>query len=320
MAVKDQKITSKYAIYNGDSCEVLKTMPDKSIDLSIFSPPFADLYCYSDNPADLGNCKTYEEFFQHFGFIIKELARITKPGRLCAVHCIDIPAMKERDGYIGLKDFPGDIIRAFTAAGMIYHSRVTIWKDPLIEATRTKALGLMHKQLCKDSTRSRVGIPDCVLVFRADGENAVPVEHKQGLTRFCGSEDPGGEGIKRSHNIWRAYASPIWMDIRQTNTLDARCARDAEDEKHLCPLQLDTIERLCVLYSNPGEVVLTPFMGVGSEVYGAVLNGRRGVGIELKPAYYRQAVKNLAQVETATDDGADLFAGAAQPEGEADAE
>jgi len=292
MAVMDQVITDRYAIYNGDSCEVLTTLPQSSVDLSIFSPPFADLYCYSDNPADLGNNKTYAEFFAHFGFIIRELVRVIKPGRICAVHCIDIPAMKERDGYIGLKDFPGDIVRAFQDAGFIYHSRHIIWKDPLIEATRTKALGLMHKQLCKDSIMCRAGLPDYLLAFRAPGDNATPITHPDGLQAYCGRNDPGGEGEKRSHNIWRAYASPVWMDVRQTRTLDARKARDPDDEKHLCPLQLDVIERACVLWSNPGEVVLTPFMGVGSEVYGAIVNGRRGVGIELKPSYYRQAVKN----------------------------
>jgi DNA modification methylase len=205
---------------------------------------------------------------------------------------------KGRDGYIGIRDFPGDLIRAFEAAGWIYHSpRVTIWKDPLIAATRTKALGLLHKQLCKDSTKSRTGIPDYLIAFRKPGENQTPVSHGEGLTKYCGSDDPKGEGIKRSHNIWRAYASPVWMDIRQTLTLDYRSARDPEDEKHLCPLQLDVIERAVVLWSNPGEVVLTPFMGVGSEVYGAVQNGRRGVGIELKPSYYRQAVRNLASLD-----------------------
>lgn len=303
MAVRDQVIKERYALYNGDSCEVLRTMPNASIDFSVFSPPFADLYCYSDSPSDLGNCRTYDEFFRHFGFIISEIVRVTKPGRLCAVHCIDIPAMKERDGYIGLKDFPGDIIRAFQSSGMIYHSRHAIWKDPLIEATRTKALGLMHKQLCKDSTACRSGLPDYLLAFRALGENAIPVTHPNGLTKYCGRTDPGGEGIKRSHNIWRAYASPVWMDIRQTHTLDARKARDPEDEKHLCPLQLDVIERACVLWSNPGDVVLTPFMGVGSEVYGAVMNGRRGIGIELKPSYYAQAVKNLAECKPELDQG-----------------
>jgi len=297
MAVKEQEIKDRYALYNGDACEVLKSIPDAKIDFSIFSPPFADLFCYSDSPADLGNCGSYDEFFTHFGFIISELVRVVKPGRLCAVHCIDIPAMKERDGYIGLKDFPGDIIRAFQAAGFIYHSRHVIWKDPLIEATRTKALGLMHKQLCKDSTRCRAGLPDYLLAFRTPGENTIPVAHEEGLSKYCGRKDPGESGVKRSHNIWRAYASPVWMDIRQTLTLDAKKARDPEDEKHLCPLQLDVIERAVVLWSNPGEVVLTPFMGVGSECYGAVLNGRKAIGIELKSSYYAQAVKNLASIE-----------------------
>jgi len=299
MAVRDQVQTEEYAIYNGDCVTVMGTLPDASVDFSIFSPPFADLYCYSDNPADMGNCGTYAEFFDHFAFVISELVRLTKPGRLVAVHCIDIPAMKERDGYIGLKDFPGDIIRHFQDAGFIYHSRHVIWKDPLIEATRTKALGLMHKQLCKDSSRCRAGLPDYLLAFRVPGENAVPVSHEGGLSKYCGCKDPGESGVKRSHNIWRAYASPVWMDIRQTLTLDARKARDPEDEKHLCPLQLDVIERACVLWSNPGEVVLTPFMGVGSECYGAVINGRRAIGIELKPSYYKQAVRNMAAIESA---------------------
>lgn len=298
MAVNDQTITDDYALYNGDSCEVLKSLPDNSVDFSIFSPPFADLYCYSDSPNDLGNCRSYDEFFQHFGFIIAELARVIKPGRLCSVHCIDIPSMKERDGVIGLKDFPGDIIRAFCAAGFIYHSRHVIWKDPLIEATRTKAIGLMHKQLCKDSAMSRSGLPDYVLTFRVEGENQNPITHDDGIMDYVGKDDPGGEGIKRSHNIWRAYASPVWMDIRQTRTLDARKAREADDDKHLCPLQLDVIERCIVLWSNPGEVVLTPFLGVGSEAYVAVQQGRKAIGIELKPSYYRQAVKNCAQAKS----------------------
>lgn len=306
MAILDQVITDRYAIYNGDCCEVLATLPDDSMDFSIFSPPFADLYCYSDNDADLGNCGSYEEFFQHFGFVIANLCRVIKPGRLCAVHCIDIPAMKERDGYIGLKDFPGDIIRAFDAAGFIYHSRHAIWKDPLIEATRTKAIGLMHKQLCKDSAMSRAGLPDYLLAFRVPGENAVPIAHPEGLSKYAGKNDPGETGVKRSHNIWRAYASPVWMDIRQTLTLDAKAGRDPEDEKHLCPLQLDTIERAITLWSNPGETVLTPFLGVGSEVYGAVSLDRKGVGIELKPSYFAQAKKNIASIQKL--ETADFFA------------
>lgn len=293
MAISNQLISDNYAIYNGDCCEVLESIPNESIDFSIFSPPFADLYCYSDNDADLGNCRTYDEFFDHFGYVINQLRRVVKSGRIVAVHCVDIPAMKERDGYIGLKDFPGHIIQAFEKSGFIYHSRHTIWKDPLIEATRTKALGLMHKQLCKDSSMSRSGLPDYLLAFRIPGDNSTPITHPDGLVRYAGADDPGGSGEKRSHNIWRRYASPVWMDVRQTLTLDARKARNPEDEKHLCPLQLDTIERAITLWSNEGETVLTPFMGVGSEVYSAIMLNRRGVGIELKPSYYLQAEKNV---------------------------
>ena len=295
MAVKDQIVKKEYALYNGDCCQVMPQFPNESMDFSLFSPPFADLYCYSDSPNDLGNCRNYDEFFRHFEFVVTELHRMMKPGRIVAVHCIDIPAMKERDGYIGLKDFPGDIIRTFQRREFIYHSRHTLWKDPLIEATRTKALGLMHKQLCKDSAMCRSGLPDYLLAFRKRGENQKPIAHPNGLRKYVGSEDPGGDGVGRSHNVWRAYASPVWMDIRQTLTLNKGFAREEKDEKHICPLQLDVIERACVLWSNPGEVVFTPFAGVGSEVYGAVINGRRGIGIELKPSYYKQAVRNLAE-------------------------
>lgn len=300
MAIITQNIQERYAIYNGDCIEVMKSLPTGKIDMALFSPPFADLYCYSDSPRDLGNCKSYEEFFCHFGFVAEQLARLIKPGRHCVVHCMDIPAMKERDGYIGIKDFSGDIIRLFQKRGFIYHSRHTIWKDPLIEATRTKAIGLMHKQLQKDSTRSRAGLPDYLLCFRNAGENQIAVTHNEGLKSYAGSKDPtkGLSGIQISHNIWRAYASPVWMDIRQTKTLNAKAGRDPDDEKHLCPLQLDTIERACVLWSNPGEVILTPFMGVGSEVYGALINGRRAIGIELKSSYYRQAESNLRELAT----------------------
>lgn len=310
MAVVKQEITDQYALYNGDCCEVLQSLPDACIDFSVFSPPFADLYCYSDSANDLGNCAGYDEFFEHFAFVIAQLRRVIKPGRSVAVHCMDIPAMKERDGYIGIKDFSGNLARAFTDQGFIYHSRHTIWKDPLIEATRTKALGLMHKQLQKDSIMSRSGLPDYLLCFRNPGENAVPVAHPDGLTKYAGHADVIGAatGIKKSHNIWRAYASPVWMDIRQTNTLNGRAARDVADEKHVCPLQLDVIERACVLWSNPGETVLTPFMGVGSEVYGAVLNARRGVGIELKTAYYDQAVRNVVSALHARGEEDSLFA------------
>lgn len=295
MDIMNQKIDERYAIYNGDSCEVINGIPDESVHFSVFSPPFADLYCYSDSDQDLGNCKDYDTFFEHFAFIVRGLKRIMKQGRIVAVHCMDIPAMKERDGYIGIKDFSGDLIKAFQNEGFIYHSRTTIWKDPLIEATRTKAIGLMHKQLCKDSVMSRCGLPDYMLAFRKAGENKIPIEHDEGLKEYAGSNKIK-DGV-RSHEIWRAYASPVWMDIRQTNTLNARIARDDQDEKHVCPLQLDTITRCIQLWSNPNEVVFTPFMGVGSEVYGALINGRKGIGIELKESYYRQAVKNCEQAK-----------------------
>lgn len=307
MAIKTQTITDNYALYHGDCIDVTSAFPDNSIDMALFSPPFADLYCYSDLPEDMGNSNGYAQFFDHFSFLTEQLFRILKPGRLCIVHCIDIPAMKERDGYIGLKDFPGDIIKNYTSNGFIYHSRHVIWKDPLIEAVRTKALGLMHKQLMKDSSMCRAGLPDYLLAFRKPGENATPITHTEGLTRYAGSKDPGGVGLSRQHNIWRSYASPVWMDIRQTNTLNAKSARDSKDEKHICPLQLDVIERACVLWSNPGEVVLTPFMGVGSECYGAVINGRKALGIELKESYYNQAVRNLAEAKLEGTEDAMLF-------------
>jgi DNA modification methylase len=290
----DQQHAENYSVYNGDSMDVMDQLPPASIGFSVFSPPFVDLFCYSSSERDLGNCANYDAFFVKFGEMAAKFARVMKPGRIVAVHCIDIPAMKERDGYIGLKDFHGDIIKAFQAAGFIYHSRTTIWKDPLIEATRTKAIGLMHKQLCKDSAISRCGLPDYMLAFRLPSVNDEPITHPEGLTEYYGSADPESKGGNRSHNIWRAYASPVWMDIRQTKVLSHRGARDEKDEKHLCPLQIDTIARVIALWSNPGDIVFTPFMGVGSEVYQAVAMGRKGIGCELKPSYYRQAVKNVA--------------------------
>jgi DNA modification methylase len=294
-----QTIEDEYAMYHGDSCQALKGLPDASVGLSVFSPPFAELYSYSDNLEDLGNSDDYNQFFEHFDFIISQLLRVTKPGRHVVIHCIDIPAMKQRDGYIGLKDFPGDIIRAFQKHGFIYHSRHVIWKDPLVEATRTKALGLAHKQIVKDASMCRAGLPDYLIAMRAPGDCHEPVTHPDGFTRYVGNQDPGGVGVKRSHFIWRAYASPVWMDVRQTRTLNVRQARDDRDEKHICPLQLDTIERCIVLWSNAGDVVLSPFAGIGSEGYVALQLNRRFVGIELKDSYYDVAVKNL---ERAMDD------------------
>ncbi len=303
-----QNIGERHAIYCGDCCEIVPGIPDSSIGFTVFSPPFADLYCYSDNERDMGNCGSYDVFFEQFRFLIKELERVTMPGRIVAVHCMDIPAMKERDGYIGLKDFPGEIIRSFQNAGMIYHSRHIIWKDPLIEATRTKALGLMHKQLCKDSSMCRAGLPDYVLAFRKSGENPIPISQGDGISHYAGGAEIGGAGLKRSHNIWRAYASPVWMDIRQTRTLNKSAAREVNDEKHICPLQLDVIERCITLWSIDGDTVLTPFMGIGSECYQALIMGRRAVGIELKRSYYDQAERNvLSAIEYGVVGQGDMF-------------
>ena len=293
--VINQVITDKYALYNGDSTEILKNFPDDSIGLSVYSVPFNSLYCYSNSERDLGNCKTPEEFYDHLGFIVSELYRTTKPGRISACHCMNIPAMKERDGYIGLKDFRGDLIRLFQKHGFIFHSEHCIWKDPLIEAVRTKALGLMHKQLCKDSSMSRAGIPDYLLGFRKPGGNEEFINHPDGLTEFHGEDEPR-IGVL-SHERWRRYASPVWMDCRMTNTLQYMSARESEDEKHICPLSLDISRRAVQLWSNPGDVVLTPFMGIGSEVYSAVELGRKGIGIELKTSYFNQAVKNIKTLD-----------------------
>lgn len=293
--VINQVITEKYALYNGDSTEILKNFTDDSIGFSVYSVPFLSLYCYSNSERDLGNCRTPEEFYDHLGFIVAELFRTTKPGRISACHCMNIPAMKERDGYIGLKDFRGDLIRLFQKHGWIFHSEHCIWKDPLIEATRTKALGLMHKQLCKDSSMARAGIPDYLLAFRKPGGNDDFISHNDGLTEFYGEDEPM-TGVL-SHERWRRYASPVWMDCRMTNTLQYMSARESEDEKHIAPLTLDVSRRAIQLWSNPGDVVLTPFMGIGSEVYSAVELGRKGIGIELKTSYFNQAVKNIKTLD-----------------------
>lgn len=280
--VINQYVGRNFAFYNGDSCEILKGLRDESIDLSVFSPPFADLYTYSDSERDLGNCKNADEFYVHFKFIAKEIFRVMKEGRIVCIHCMDLPSLKMRDGFIGLKDFPGEIIRIFEDVGFIYHSKVCIWKNPVVAMQRTKALGLLHKQLKKDSTMSRMGIADYVVMMRKPGENKVPVTH-----------------TNETFNVdkWQNWASPVWMDINQSNTLQATSARDEKDEKHICPLQLDVIERCVELYSNEGEVVLSPFGGIGSEIYQALKMKRKGIGIELKASYFKQAVKNCMNAE-----------------------
>jgi len=262
-------------LIHGDCVEQITTIPDESIGFTVFSPPFAELYTYSDDYRDMGNSSDFDQFAEHFGFLVPELFRVMKQGRNVAVHCMDLPVQKGKHGYIGLRDFSGLLLRLFADAGFIYHSRITIWKNPVTEMQRTKALGLLHKQIKKDSTMSRVGIPDYVLIFRKDGDR----------------EDPVHCGI--SVDTWQKYASPIWMDIDYGDTLNAAVAREDKDEKHICPLQLPTIERLITLYSNEGDTVLTPFLGIGSEAYKAVEMGRKAIGIELKKTYYDIACKNL---------------------------
>ncbi len=292
-----------WTLINGDCVDVLSALAENSIDHSVFSPPYMSLYVYSNSPRDIGNCSSDSEFYTHFGYVIDNLFRVIKPGRLVAVDCMNVPAMKERDGYIGLKDFRGKLIREFQARGFILHSEHCMWKDPLIEATRTKALGLMHKQLCKDSTMSRAGIPQYLLAFRKPGVNAEPVAHNTGLEWFVGEDPPKHGNI--SHERWRRYASPVWMDINFQRTLNVQGARESADERHVCPLALDIIERALQLWTNPGDVVLSPFAGIGSEGNVALQMGRKFIGVELKESYYRQAARNLENALRVT---VDLFA------------
>lgn len=312
-----QHITERFALYNSDCIDVMRAIPDGSIDLSVYSPPFCGLYNYSSSERDLSNCRSYSEFFEHYDFVISELARLTKPGRISAVHCMDVagtgngPTAKmgvAANVGSGLIDFPGDIIRAHEKHGFQFCMRRVIWKEPLGVRLRTMAKGLAHAQIVEDSTLCDVAGGDYLLCFRKKGENPIPVAHPTGLHSYAGErqmprelhEWKGHEGKQTenrfSHWIWRQYASCVWDDIRIDNVLAYEESRDKDDERHVHPLQLDVIERAVVLWSNPGEVVFTPFMGVGSEVYGAVLNGRKGVGVELKSSYYRQAVRNLSQI------------------------
>lgn len=277
MNVLNQEVNEKFSLYNGDSVEVLKGIPDNSIHYSIFSPPFASLYTYSNSDRDMGNSKTDDEFYEHFTFLVKELYRVTMPGRLLSFHCMNLPTSKVRDGVIGIKDFRGLLIRIFTDAGWIYHSEVCIWKNPVTAMQRTKALGLLWKQLKKDSAMSRQGIPDFIVTMRKPGDNPERVTHTD-ESFPC--------------NVWRKYASPVWMDINQSDTLQRKSAREDKDEKHICPLQLEVIKRCIELWSNPNDIVLDPFAGIGSTPYVALRMGRRGLGVELKESYYEQAVKN----------------------------
>ncbi|HEY9060973.1 MAG TPA: DNA methyltransferase [Pseudobacteroides sp.] len=277
MQVISQGVTSRYSMYNGDCVEVLKGVPDNSIHYSIFSPPFASLYTYSNSDRDMGNCKSHDEFFDNFIFLVRELYRVIMPGRLLSFHCMNLPTSKERDGVIGITDFRGKLIETFVKEGWIYHSEVCIWKDPVVAMQRTKALGLLHKQLKKDSTMSRQGIPDFVVTMRKPGENPERVTHTD-------------ESFPVS--MWQRYASPIWTDIKQGDTLQRKSAREEKDERHICPLQLEVIKRCIELWTNPNDIVLSPFAGIGSEIYMAIRMGRRGLGIELKGSYYQQAIGN----------------------------
>ena len=302
--------TDKYELHLGDNIELIKAIPDDSIGLSIFSPPFAQLYTYSDSIRDMGNCRGKEDFLVHFGYLVKELYRVTMPGRLVCIHCMNLLATISHDGFIGIHDFRGDIIRLFEAESFIYHSEVCIWKDPLIQAVRTKVLSLAHKQIVKDSSRCGQGLADYIVVMRKPGVNPKPIEHPKGLTEYIGEREFTNTNFnedqrknKLSHEIWQRYASPVWMDIRQTRVLSTEIARDEKDEKHVCPLQLDTIERCLELWSAEGDVVLDPFSGIGSTVYCAVSMGRYGIGFELKESYWKQSVKNMTGLESKSNQG-----------------
>lgn len=314
--MKKEIITDEYAIYNNDCMYVIPNLPNKSIDLSIYSPPFAGLYNYSSSDNDFSNCETKEQFLDQYEFLIKEIARITKPGRLSVVHCQDILTNVTKNY---LYDFPSEIIKLHQKYGFYYVNKITIWKEPLKVRMRTMVRSLMHKLIVEDSTESFTAMPDYLLVFKKAGENKVPVTHEFGLTHYAGEtpllpemekkygkwEDICKKFInwsdpktnKYSHIIWQRYASSVWDDIRNDNVLSFKDSKEDDDEKHVHPLQLDVIDRIVDLYSNPNETVLTPFMGVGSEVYGAVSMGRKAIGIELKESYYKQAIKNLSDVK-----------------------
>lgn len=284
VTIKDQVVNDDFAYYCGDCVEVSMGIPDNKADIIIYSPPFFELYVYSDDPKDMNNSANYSQFKTHYEFLLKELKRILKPGRICAVHCMDLPIQKGKEGYIGLRDFSGDLIKMHTDAGFIYHSRTTIWKNPVTEMQRTKALGLLHKTIKKDSSMSRVGIPDYVLFFRNEGDNEVPITHQD-------KDETKPDFLPV--DLWQKYASPVWMDVDYSRTLQYRSGRDSNDEKHITPLQLDTIERILHLYSNEGEVIFTPFGGIGSEGFEAIRMKRKAMLIELKDSYFNLGVKTL---------------------------
>lgn len=295
MEVIDQRVENDWALYNGDCVDVLRGLADDSIHYSVFSPPFASLYTYSASPRDMGNCGTHDEFFAQFRYLVPELLRVTKPGRLLSFHCMNLPTSKARDGVIGLTDFRGQLIREFMECGWIYHSEVCIWKDPVTAMQRTKALGLLHKQIKKDSCMSRQGIADYLVTMRKPGDNPERVTHT-------------GTGDDMPVQMWQQYASPVWMDIDPSDTLQYRSAREHDDERHICPLQLGVIRRAMKLWTNPGDTVLSPFAGIGSEGHVALTMGRRFIGAELKQSYYEQAARNLAEAAESTKRQTELFA------------
>jgi DNA modification methylase len=284
-----------WSMYRGDCVEVIKGIPDDSVGFSVFSPPFASLYVYSNSERDMGNSADYGEFWEHFGYLIDELYRVLMPGRNVSVHCMNLPTTKQWHGYIGIQDFRGDIIRRFQESGFIYHSEVCIWKDPVTAMQRTKALGLLHKQVVKDSAMSRQGIPDYLVTLRKPGDNPEPVAGE--FDHFAGDQSTFRHEGNLSIDIWQRYASPVWMDINPSNTLQFRSARDDKDERHICPLQLDVIHRALQLWSNPGDIVLSPFAGIGSEGDQSIRLDRKFVGIELKESYFNSACANLRKAE-----------------------
>lgn len=309
MNVISQVITETHSLYHGDSTEIIRGIPENSIHYSIYSPPFDSLYTYSNSERDMGNSRSPEEFLKHLGFLGEGLFRAIMPGRLMSFHCMNLPISKQHNGYIGIRDFRGELIRLFQQCGFIFHSEVCIWKNPVTAMQRTKALGLLHKQICKDSAMSRQGIADYMVTMRKPGENPEPINDEFEIGEWVGEESQA-EFERRiyqqylttdkkmkfetyiSVNIWQRYASPVWMDIDQGRTLSREEAREEKDERHVCTLQLDAIERALTLWTNPNDIVLSPFAGIGSEIYSAVKMGRRGIGVELKKSYFDQAVKN----------------------------